>query len=110
MELCLEKYLTIIITTSAVKCNPDTSMICRVLKSFDLVCGLQKCRKLLVCDGYKLSSEGEYRFKKGIINQECVQNYKQYIENLKLLNLSNCTIIEREERCGFARNLLHCLQ
>ena len=110
MDFPLSKYLTIIITTSPVKSNPDTQMFQSVLKSFELVKGLSSCRKLLVCDGYKVSSEGEYRFKKGLINPDCVSNYKQYIQNLKLLEIENCRIIERQDRFGFALNLLHCLE
>lgn len=53
----MKDRLTVIITSSPVRSNPDTHVITRVFQSFNLVPGLAACRKILICDGYVIADE-----------------------------------------------------
>ena len=53
----MTQNITAIITTSPVRSNPDTSMINEVIKSMNLIENLFECKKLLICDGYKINLE-----------------------------------------------------
>jgi hypothetical protein len=54
---CLRDRVTVIITTSPVRSNPDTFVISAVIQSFLLVPGLADCRKLIMCDHYVVAEE-----------------------------------------------------
>lgn len=56
----LKEKLTVIVTTSPVRSNPDTHVISKVFESFLLVPGLAQCRKLLICDGYLVVESSRY--------------------------------------------------
>ena len=55
--LKITQNITAIITTSPVRSNPDISMINEVIKSMNLIENLFECKKLLICDGYKINLE-----------------------------------------------------
>ena len=48
--------ISVVVTTSPVPSNPSTDLLERVLKSFDLIPGLQRAPKIIVCDGYKIAA------------------------------------------------------
>ena len=41
--------------------HEDAMILWQVLASFDLVPGLARCRIIIVCDGYKISSSCNFR-------------------------------------------------
>lgn len=53
--------LTVVVTTSPVVSHPSTGLIDAVLDSFRFAAGLRECPTLIVCDGFKLKSEGTSR-------------------------------------------------
>ena len=75
--------ITVVITTSPVRSNPDMSILSQVLNSLLLVPGLEGARKLIVCDGYRLGKQ--CRFKLGRIMPEHEGKYADYKARLHTL-------------------------
>eukprot|EP00123_Amoebidium_parasiticum_P005069 comp16315_c0_seq1/m.14103 comp16315_c0_seq1/g.14103 ORF comp16315_c0_seq1/g.14103 comp16315_c0_seq1/m.14103 type:complete len:287 (-) comp16315_c0_seq1:294-1154(-) len=104
-DVSLRDRLTVLLTTSPVVTNPDTRMIEAVLHSFAHVNQLGTCRLIIVCDGYKTGEKAKHR--SGIITQEGIEKYGQFIERLRQLSetkescLYGATIHALEERNGF---------
>lgn len=72
--------MTIIVTTSPVQSNPSTEMLERVINSFELVPGLSSCRKVIVCDGTRISTKNKYR--SGHVTETGLVAYEAYIERV----------------------------
>ncbi len=105
----LAHRLTIILTTSPVRSNPDTLLLRRVVHSFSLVPDLSQCPQIVVCDGFRLASQKSgSRYKKGKILEEEVSNYYAFIENVRQLaeegegGFKGMRVESLEERMGFA--------
>ena len=66
------RCITVIITTSPVPSNPSSDLLERVLFSLDFA-GLRSCPRIIVCDGYKITS-GKSNHKAGKISlaEPCV--------------------------------------
>lgn len=64
---CLEADVTIVITTSPVQSNPSLELIDFTMQSFCYAPGLAKCRKLLVCDHYKVYDDSSKSFRSGAV-------------------------------------------
>jgi hypothetical protein len=83
-----EAVLTVIITTSPIQSHPSSKLLEDVLDSFAHIPGLDCCRKLLVCDGYKVIRETAGRggngtnnqSKKGLVSAEVGRRYDEYVE------------------------------
>ena len=52
----LSDFLTIIITTSPIKSHPSTYILDQVIESFNFIDGLNDCKKIIICDDYKIIS------------------------------------------------------
>ena len=91
--LNMNKYLTIIITTSPIKSNPDISMIQSVLESFKKIDFLNECEKIIICDGFTQNKKNENKYKKGLIDPIQTEKYIAFIENLQSLSILNSKII-----------------
>lgn len=105
----LPSRLTVVITTSPVRSNPDTLLLRRVVHSFSLVAGLIDCPKVVVCDGFRLARQtGGSRYKKGKICPEEVGAYRAFIAAVEALaaqgegGFRNMRVEALEERIGFA--------
>ena len=84
----VQELLTVIITTSPIQSHPSSKLLEDVLDSFAHIPGLDCCRKLLVCDGYKVIRETAGRggngtnnqSKKGLVSAEVGRRYDEYVE------------------------------
>lgn len=99
--------LSIIITTSAIRSHPSTHMIDKVIASLHIKSTWQV---IIICDGYRLSTKDTFELKRGVITEQQAQHYLQYIENLRTHSPANFTIIVRERRYGFAKNVRYALE
>eukprot|EP00960_Hanusia_phi_P071623 767594-Hanusia_phi.AAC.12 len=101
----LAKKLTIVVTTSPASDHPDTKLIELVLKSFELVKGLSACNKVIVCDGYRIWKDCNFR--NGRVDEVRLKNYEEYKSNIKKLSelsegpWQNSKIMELQEHQGF---------
>lgn len=100
--------MTLVITTSPVKSNPDTALIEEVMHSFYYCPGLVECRKVIVCDGVnQIDDEKKPLWKSGRVTQSHVPLYDEYKANLRNLAkeangvFQNTEILELESRSGF---------
>lgn len=97
--------LTVLITSSPTHTHPSTSLIDHVLETFQLIPSLVECRKIIICDGYRV--ESKVRYKKGRVTQDQADSYEEYKNNLKQhVNeknplYHNTEILELPERVGF---------
>lgn len=105
--------LTVLITSSPAHTHPSTSLLDHVLDSFQEIPSLVECRKIIICDGYKIDTKA--RYKKGRVTQEHADSYEQYKRNLKK-HISdnnpiykNVEILELPVRVGFGFALKEAL-
>lgn len=103
--------LTIIITTSPIKSHPSTNLLDSTINSFNLVDGLNDCRKIIMCDGWtKIVAEGQKQAIKSVVITEDLKNkYLEYVENIRKKAESNeyknAEIYLQEKNNGFAENV-----
>ena len=105
--------LTIILTTSPIKSHPSTTVIDLVIDSVNKhLSSENKIKIIIVCDGYKTKkSNQKSNYKSAIINDIEVDNYKQYIQNIKSkYHDHNIDIIVRDKNYGFAKNIFHVMK
>lgn len=97
------EHLSIIITTSPIRSHPDTQVIDDSINSILMQKSLDDVHVYIVCDGAKVHEE-DNKYKSGVITQDRMDNYREYIARLhvKYNNPHKYTIIERECRHGFA--------
>ena len=101
----VEDVLTVVITTSPTRSNPSTKMLEFVVASFDLVPHLQACRKVIVCDGYSVSSSRSSH-KGGVIRPDEEARYLEYIDRIRALSREHphflgATVVPLQSRHGF---------
>jgi hypothetical protein len=98
--------LTIVIVTSPHASMPSTAIIEYVIRSFELIAGLNTCPIKIVMDGYKVT--GENRMKKGRITADTEELYEEYYNCLreKFADAENYEILRSKEHLGFA----HCVK
>lgn len=128
----LEDILTIIVTTSPIRSNPDTEMLEKTFESFRLggddFC--YTCRKVIICDGCRVldtnkdsrvslrHSNVKQALRNGIATTPQVECYKGFKENLRALceNATpdspfwNTSVEELQERHGYGFALRHALR
>ncbi|KAG4088802.1 hypothetical protein H8356DRAFT_957956 [Neocallimastix lanati (nom. inval.)] len=84
-EIYEPKYLfnkiTVLFTTSPIGSNPSTAIIDEVFDGCLNVKNLEYCKKIIICDGYKLYKKSNY--KGGKIKNEEVENYNKFIYNVQ---------------------------
>lgn len=66
--ICLKINVTIIVTTSPVPSNPSLELIDCTMHSLQHAPGLASCKKILVCDHYKISQGGSKSFRSGAMD------------------------------------------
>ena len=79
----VEGLLTVIITSSPVRSNPSTRMLSECIASLDRNAGLSKCRKLIMCDGFKVRQRSLR--KQGVVTDEEAELYCTYVRNVARL-------------------------
>jgi len=105
--------LTIILTTSPIKDHPSTELLEKVFSSFLRVDGLNACRILLVCDGFKTATA--YRPKMGKVPEGTAEAYGEYKRRLAALCASdlpiwrNTTLVCLPSHHGFGLAVQHCI-
>ena len=73
----LGRELTIVVTTSAVRSNPSTHLVETTLASLDVFGDLSGCRRLVMCDGFKLRPRSQPKI--GVITDEEAGRYQDYV-------------------------------
>eukprot|EP00953_Heterococcus_sp_UTEX-ZZ885_P019393 10828-Heterococcus_DN1.PRE.2 len=114
----LSDLLTVIVTTSPIPSNPDTSMLNYLLESLQKVPGLSECRTIITADGYTEGGvkKGNVRYKKGRLTPPRVVAYEQFRSALRALADSDdplyktATVLSFEQRQGFGHAVMHALQ
>ena len=76
----VESLLTVVITSSPVRSNPSTRMLLECLASLDRNGGLVRCRKLIMCDGFKVRQRSQR--KQGVVTDEEADSYRAFVRNL----------------------------
>eukprot|EP00301_Raphidiophrys_heterophryoidea_P013894 c2145_g1_i1.p1 GENE.c2145_g1_i1~~c2145_g1_i1.p1 ORF type:complete len:361 (-),score=80.21 c2145_g1_i1:246-1286(-) len=105
IKSAIPDLLTVVITTSPISVHPDTSLFLETVGSFSLVPELAKARKIIVCDGYKVSTENKFR--SGAVVAEKVNDYEEYKNRLRSMTnasegpLAGATMLELPIRHGF---------
>lgn len=97
----ISKNVTVIITTSPLRSDPDVSMLHTTFQSLSLA-GLSYCRKLLIVDHFDV---GEPRLRKqsGRLPQANIDNYNERIKNFRSATWAEGTeVVELSEWHGFA--------
>ena len=73
----IEALLTVVITSSPVRSNPSTRMLLECLASLDTNGGLSRCRKLIMCDGFKVRHRSQRKL--GIVTDDEAILYGEYV-------------------------------
>eukprot|EP00892_Ulva_mutabilis_P004240 jgi/Ulvmu1/2188/UM013_0034.1 len=105
----LEADMTIVVTTSPVQSNPSLELIDCTMQSFSYAPGLAACKKLLVCDHYKVHEGSSKSFRSGVITAAQEPRYKEYkrllAERIQAAEpgspFSNMTMLELPSHHGF---------
>lgn len=80
----LEKRLSIVLVTSPVAAHPDTRLVDDVIRSFDLVEGLEGCELIIIGDGVKeVEDVKKQKWKQGFVLPDVVGRYDEYMERLR---------------------------
>ncbi|ORX42158.1 hypothetical protein BCR36DRAFT_362955 [Piromyces finnis] len=74
----LAKKLTVLFTTSPISSNPSTAIIDEVFNGCLNVKNLEYCKKIIICDGYRLYKKSVYKAGR-IKNEKEVENYYKFI-------------------------------
>ena len=113
----VQKLLTVIITTSPIQSHPSSKLLEDVLDSFWHVPDLCSCRKLLVCDGFKVispkhkdGSGTNNQSKKGLVSAEVGRRYEEFVDSVTEratagvhpFNAGPTEVIRLEKHMGFA--------
>ena len=78
--MSIEQLLTVVITSSPVRSNPSTRMLLECLTSLDIHGDLSQCRKLIMCDGFKVREQSQRKL--GIVTDEEAVLYREYIQSI----------------------------
>jgi len=107
-KLC--NQLSLVISTSAVHSNPSTCLLEQVMKSLLVLPELHECKKIIVCDGYKILSKpksGKDLRKSGYISSDLAQRYEAYKRALQglvdsgLAAFNNTELLVLPQHTGF---------
>ena len=79
----IESLVTVVVTSSPVRSNPSTRMLLECLASLDLHGGLAPCRKLIMCDGFKVRKRSQR--KQGVVTDEEAVLYRAFVANVARL-------------------------
>ena len=98
-------HISIIIVTSPVQSNPDTTVLDRVVASFEEVEGLATCPVLIILDGYLLSETAKP--KSGRITASMATSYEDFHHVLLCKYNSNpeYRILKSDRHRGFAMSV-----
>jgi hypothetical protein len=72
-----EDLITVVITSSPVRSNPSTRMLLESLASLDRNGGLSRCRKLIMCDGFKVRKRSQRKL--GVVTDDESVLYRSYV-------------------------------
>mmetsp|Transcript_87770 Transcript_87770/g.200594 ORF Transcript_87770/g.200594 Transcript_87770/m.200594 type:complete len:330 (+) Transcript_87770:54-1043(+) len=112
----LREEMTVVVTTSATRSNPDTQLLRSVMHSFGLVDGLTACRTIVVCDGFRpKDGEGADSNKRGLLTADRQQAYVEYIATLQESTDWYCQgqpveVMALTEHAGFAGAVLKAVE
>eukprot|EP00935_MAST-01C_sp_MAST-1C-sp1_P002038 g2038.t1 len=101
----LREKLTLVVTTSPVASNPDTSMLHEVLATCSFADELLECPKVFVCDGVKIKEKAKYRA--GQVTKQGAMDYSEFKQRVRQLTQSgsplfaHSQVLELDERQGF---------
>ena len=79
----VDSLITVIVTSSPVRSNPSTRMLLECLTSLDRNGGLAGCRKLIMCDGFKVRQRSQR--KQGIVTDEEAVLYREFVRRVACL-------------------------
>jgi hypothetical protein len=93
--------LTVIVVTSPVRSHPSTALIQTTMEAMRHGEGLQQCRKIIVCDGYRKQRADDGRSKRhmnasksmrsGIVDEAGAEAYGEFKKRLEALACANST-------------------
>lgn len=104
----LADHVTVVVSTSPVKSDPDLELLHATFASFQLA-GMSECRCILVCDyfGVGASRSGEHG---GVRPQALIDNYRARIEAFKEAEWAHhVDVLELESWHGFALGIRRAL-
>jgi hypothetical protein len=115
--------LTIVVTTSPLRHNPDTSMMEATMQSLHLAEGCLDAAKIIVCDGYTIKRtnvgrKGRQSYRQGVITEAHVPMYQEYKNALQRLidgadsssPFQNTRLLELASHHGFGFGVRAALQ
>ena len=76
----VESLITVVVTSSPVCSNPSTRMLLECLASLDRNGGLARCRKLIMCDGFKVRRRSHR--KQGVVTDEEAVLYREFVRKV----------------------------
>ena len=79
----IESLLTVVVTSSPIKSNPSTRLLLECLQSLDKHGALANCRKLIMCDGFKVRKTSQR--KQGIVTDDEAELYREYVNEVARL-------------------------
>ena len=85
----IESLITVIVTSSPVRSNPSTRMLLECLASLDRNGGLEACRKVIMCDGFKVRKRSDRKL--GVITDEEVVLYRAFLDKVACLCRKDAT-------------------
>jgi len=88
--MSIEQLLTVVITSSPVRSNPSTRMLLECLTSLDIHGDLSQCRKLIMCDGFKVREQSQRKL--GIVTDEEAVLYREYIQSIACMCREKSTL------------------
>ena len=78
---------TIVLVTSPIPSHPSTELVDEVIRSFDLVKGLEMCPLVIVADGFQIRS-GRNAWNQGKIDENTSKTYVEYVDAMKAKYMS----------------------
>lgn len=79
----VEALVTVVITSSPVRSNPSTRMLMECLASLDRHGDLSACKKVIMCDGFKVRSRSQ--LKQGVCTDEEAVLYRAFVHKVASL-------------------------
>lgn len=79
----VEELLTVVITSSPVRSNPSTRMLQECMASLNRNGGLARCRKVIMCDGFKVRQRSQRKL--GVVTDEEAVLYREYVHRVVCL-------------------------
>ena len=76
----MANLLTVVVTSSPVRSNPSTRMLLECLASLDRHGGFARCRKVIMCDGFKVRKRSQPKV--GVVTDEEAGRYTDFVRRL----------------------------